>query len=398
MTRIGSFFANFLTFKSILMKLQNTFFAFLLFIPPLSIWGQTASLGGNIYATLFKNERENNFSTTKDNNLNVFLTPSYSVFLTSKLMVGAGITVGGFHNQNKVSDFLHNDFKSVSGAIAPRVRYYFLDKSKLRPFAAFQFEYSGSKTTSVFTNVSSVIESKSTASAWNYVPAIGVNYFFSDDVALELSLQHSQTFLKFTNGKNDFNQSSLNLGFQNFLTLKPNPKTKKKGKEAPPQYSQYLHANKWLVGGNATLWRFSQGTHLSKNFTLTLNPEIGYFLTKNIVLGTGSYLNKAKNNPANWAAVPFLRFYQPIFPCFSVFAEGKASFYNVTTNDLRGNEVKYIQDQYNLGLGFNYFLSQRVAVEGSLYNYSYLKQKEVFLETITNHEFGVQARIRYFLN
>ena len=385
------------------MKIQNTFYLFWLFLTPLSIWGQTASLGGNINASLFKNERKNDFSTSRDNNVNAFLRPSYSVFLTKKLMIGGGITVGGFHNQNKITDFWHNDFKSRSGAIAPSIRYYFLGASKWRAFGAFSFEYSGSKTKAEFTNLSGVTQSNSTVSAWNYVPTIGANYFFSDDVALEFSVQHSQTFFKFDTGNSDFNQSNLNVGFQNFLILKTDKKSKQKPTEAPPSreigmQAQYLHANKWLVGGNALFWRFSQGTDWSNNFTLTLNPEMGYFLTKNIVLGTGTYLNKAKNNPANWNIAPFLRFYQPLLPSFSVFAESRISFYNASAFDFNGVETKFIQKQYNLSLGYNYFLSQRVALEGSLYNYSYQKQKEGVVETTTNHEFGVQARIRYFLN
>lgn len=377
------------------MKIQNTFYLFLLFVTPLSIWGQTASLGGNITASFFKNERKNDFITSRDNNVNAFFRPSYSVFLAKKLMIGGGITVGGFHNQNKITDFWHNDFKSRSGAIAPSIRYYFLDASKWRAFGAFSFEYSGSKTKAEFTNLSGVTQSNSTVSAWNYMPTIGTNYFFSDDVALEFSVQHSQTFFKFDTGTSDFNQSNLNIGFQNFLILKTNPKSKKEQKKASPQY---LHANKWLVGGNAQFWRFSQGTHWSKNFTLTLNPEIGYFLTKNIVLGTGSYLNKAKNNPMNWNIAPFLRFYQPLRHSLSVFAEGRMSFYNASAFDFNGVEIKFIQKQYNLSVGYNYFLSQRVALEGSLYNYSYQKQKEGFVEMTTNHELGIQARVRYFLN
>ncbi len=388
------------------MKNQNTFYAFLLFLAPLSILGQTTvSLGGNIYATSLTNKQIYETYTTKNKNVQMFLTPNYSVFLTKKLMVGTGATFGNFYNQNKYTDFVYGENKGFSGAFAPRVRYYFLDKSKWRYFGNFSFEYSGSKNSSSFTDLSGTNTSKSTASAWNFTPSVGVNYLFSDDVALEMTLQHSQTYLKTitptTTNNNDFNIPSLNIGFQNFLTLKTGAK-KGKSQKTKPQESeavQYLHSGKYLVGGDMRLWRFNRGTRFSiNNPTLTVNPTVGYFLTKNVVLGADTYLNKPLEGNLSWSISPFFRYYQPILPAFSLFAEGRMTAYNILIVDGQGDLKDIIRNQYDLNLGYNYFLSRRVALEGVLYNYSYLKPKEPFIQKNITNEFGLQAKIRYFLN
>jgi hypothetical protein len=398
-------------FKYIFMKNQNTFYVFLLFLAPLSIFGQTVSLGGSIYAIVSKNEQKTEQYAFKDNNVQAFLIPTYSVFLTKQLMVGGSITVGGLHNQSKITDFWYTDAKVFSGAIAPSIRYYFFDDSKWRPFGSFRVEYSGSKSNSSYTDLSGTVPSKTASSAWHFEPTLGSTYFFSDDAALELALSHRQTYYEFNGNKSAFNSTVLNVGFQNFLTIKPKVKKSKAlekeasppNNETPPQSRgsrdvPYLHRGKWLAGGSTTLSRFSEGTHFSKDFNLNINPEIGYFLTKNAVIGTSGYLNISKNSKKYWNIEPFVRFYQPILPSLALYAEARMTHYNLLTTDFPGAEKEIFRNQYHLSLGYNYFLSQRVALEGALYQFDYLKIKEFDIRTIVNHEFGVQARIRYFLN
>ena len=278
---------------------------------------------------------------------------------------------------------------------APSIRYYFFDKSKWAFFGAFDFRYTQLKeSTERFSN-GPVMPEKTTTLITNYTPSVGANYAFASDIALEIKLFSDHTFYNTNNRPLNFNYSGLNLTFQNFLTI---PQKGKTANQPPPQY---LRKNKWLVDGGIYIARAGLITQKSNKISGTLNPTIGYFLNKNIVLGINARysnsISQIKSGEAGrWNLEPFARFYQRLLPRFYLFGESRLLFFNYSSIT-NGVEKQKIANEWAFNLGYNYFLSQHIALEGLFYHFNYSKTATL-IGTTREHEFGLKAKVRYFLN
>ena len=81
----------------------------------------------------------------------------------------------------------------------------------------------------------------------------------------------------------------MGVDFQNFLTFGKSQTANKKKKSADEAPPQYIAAGKQLIGGSANWTRFVVGsgkTASEPQYTLALAGDYGYFLTKNVAIGT----------------------------------------------------------------------------------------------------------------
>ena len=393
------------------MKNQNGFLLFLLLNLSWRVSAQTYTLGGRAETSIYSEHKKGESIDDKSKISKAFFTPSFQCFVNNRLMVGGSLTVGAFKYQSDLSYF-HTVSNSASFVASPAVRYYFNEGVKWRFFSGLSAEYSTSKSNAEVSYLGQVANGSNRLSAFNWTPSVGANYFLKEDLALEIKLYHSRTAFTITNKEagsltsvtesSQFNQTNIGVDFQNFLTFgKPQTANKKKksADEAPPQY---IAAGKQLIGGSANWTRFVVGsgkTASEPQYTLAFAGDYGYFLTKNIAVGTQATIRTQfeKNDwKMGWNLSPYARFYQPIVPRIYAFAEAKvtlnrAQFYSQTTR----NWETTLQKTYDLSLGCTYFLSPRVALEGNLYNFTYLKEQAAVTKT---HNVGLSAQVRYFLN
>lgn len=156
-------------------------------------------------------------------------------------------------------------------------------------------------------------------------------------------------------------------------------------------YAQF-NQGRILAGGGIG---FSTATHkaevnnttstLGKSTTFTFNPKAGYFIIDNLAVGLGFDIasetlkpegTSGKSGNSDFALGPFVRYYlQP-----GVFFQGAVSFGGHTDKAINGNTTtttKYNAFNWDLGVGYAYFLNDYVAIEPMvLYGMQTLKGKE----------------------
>ena len=166
--------------------------------------------------------------------------------------------------------------------------------------------------------------------------------------------------------------------------------------------------------GTIVLGTSSSGISFGSNSTYNFNlsPDVGYFLTDNLLLGLNAPIDFYSSPAYKSSAIginPYMKYYFLHSKKMSLFATANAgmSKYNVRYigyygRDTQGSSVYGTTEKdwlnrynYGLGIGANYFITKNVSLESSMvYNrYSY---DNPFSSSWGNLDFNVGIKV--FLN
>ncbi len=146
---------------------------------------------------------------------------------------------------------------------------------------------------------------------------------------------------------------------------------------------------KWILGGSASYESVKSDADNSKavqNFSIV--PNLGYFVSNNIALGTGlgyQYTNVGVASTTGqveaFVVAPFGRVYVPIAEKFSFFGQAQVplGFGTVKSTDADGKSGSKVGNSTSIGValspGFSYFPSKKIGIEFAFRGVSYTNLK-----------------------
>jgi len=153
----------------------------------------TFSINGNISFTSYHDNGA-------DNNRTVFIfNPSFDYFVVDNLSLGVTINI------NNISFGEYNNF---SWGIGPSLRYYFRAAENIRPFAGFGYSYATEDATISAEDIKYN----------NIILNGGIDYFLTDNVALETIFSYTFTNIKLPDeyrtfySDSDISRRSISMG------------------------------------------------------------------------------------------------------------------------------------------------------------------------------------------
>lgn len=142
---------------------------------------------------------------------------------------------------------------------------------------------------------------------------------------------------------------------------------------------------RWTVGAQVGSLSYSSSgePYKTRNFSLSLSPSVGYFVAKNLAVGTSlpvSYLTygstlqgssaRSKLNATSLGLGPFIRYYigsAKLRP-FANASYTYSYFWQNSTDASMGQESKshFNYSSYTVGVGAAYFINNTVSLDASL--------------------------------
>lgn len=255
-------------------------------------------------------------------------SPGFGIMLTDHFMTGVAIGGGAIPSDNLDTEAL----------LQPFVRYYFNSNSSKKQF--FAGTYVGIPIGDVF---------PFTATALG-----GVDYFITPNFALEGTLG-------FTYLEDQENLISLGLGIRSFFS--------RADRTNMGQAEGAMSSGSWLVGVSQAALGYQNSI-----FQFNLSPNVGYFLTSQLVLGgrlgssiaTGNNGNNRTYNAYSFRLQPFARYYAFQTGRWHWFGEVGGGIDLAGTNQEDLWEFRSRNFFAQATLGSNLFLAPSVALELSL--------------------------------
>jgi outer membrane protein len=142
---------------------------------------------------------------------------------------------------------------------------------------------------------------------------------------------------------------------------------------------------KWILGGSASYQSVkSDADNANAAENLSIVPNVGYFVSNNIAVGTGlgyQYTNagiaSTTGQSEAFVVAPFGRLYVPIAEKFSFFGQAQVplAFGTVKETDADGKSGDKVGNSTSIGValspGFSYFPSKKIGIEFAFRGVSY---------------------------
>jgi hypothetical protein len=305
--------------------------------------------------------------------LTAWIHPKFGYFTTDRLLIGAAANVESF---NYNPDALYAT-KSIQTQMLPFARFYFTPTHRFKFFNEIEAEWSS--------NYNKVINSPfPTMNSWSKYDKFwlrnrfGVNYFLTDNIAVEAYLPYT---LYYKEDSISFFKPQVEYRFPKF-TFSPTFRMRLFLNTA--KQSSDILAEKYLKKGNKT-YGMQGNISLAEGSFSTLIPNIGYFITDKWMIGSTLWLFLSNNGTVSANIGPEIRFYQPISEKMqwltqastqlSLFGSLKYSYTqigtglnrfvseNISVQCLLNSDLFFLNDkltmQPNLSIGFQYFMSKK---------------------------------------
>lgn len=306
-------------------------------------------LNGNAALTSSIGEQPNGFGLN--------LAPSAGYFFSDRLLAGSSLS----YSYSSLGEILDNSAFEVT----PFLRYYF--SSTEQPMVWF--------VTAGYSVYRSKLDFGATESKTNstfFFGGIGLNYFLNANAAIESNLHFQQNY----NEISDASSLIFNTSLQFFLSSTISKSTT----------AIAIQQGGSLIGLNAGGgWR-NIGT--TDDWSLSVNPKLGFFITDRWALGSGLLLGFADEN-AIVEPQPFARYY---------FGKSTLALQPFATAQLhtrlqfadQWKDASFFNLDALVGLGLDYFLTPDVALEGLLGLNSSELEDQSNRQTYLNFQIGLQ--------
>jgi outer membrane protein W len=227
--------------------------------------------------------------------------------------------------------------------ITPFARFFFNPASKLKTFYELNLQSSWSR-------------HKVNSNAWSnnlgitVSNKIGADYFLTNNIALEGSLNYVYFSAKSEQGSYSLPKFVLNPEF----TIKLFLNTQKQ--EANVLAEKYLKKGNVTVGltGYARLGNFSYGGFI---------PYIGYFLTDKWMISSSLHLS-AGSESRYLSLIPELRYYHPVTPSMQFMLRGAAAM-GVYHRNWGTPKTEWGGQFIEAGIGLNQFVSENISIQAT---------------------------------
>lgn len=305
----------------------------------------------------------------------VNISPSIGYFFANKWVAGVNLPFTYQKSDTRAYTTPVQIYSFSSGVFLKR---YLALSNRWQWFgqAAYNYQWYRNNLNDVFGSSGNPVDFNQ--NSWEASLGLGVTYFFNQNIGLEGLLKYNyrnQGSLLATEPQSNVN---FNIGLQIYLGRKK----QESGEETSTAFEAPTQKGNMVLGGSG-LFNFNKYSN-----DLFLQPRFGYFLANNFLVGGGigvgvfwgrSEFQVANNvtsatSDASFATNLFARYYFLPYR-FKLFTEvgfdyGKAwtQYRNTMDSHLRG---------LNLGVGGTYFISPKVAVEGSV-NYQRIFQQRGF--------------------
>jgi outer membrane protein len=305
-------------------------------------------------------------------------TPSFSISPMAGYFIGKrwalGVNLG-----YSISDVTYVDLAGAERSqtlsrlsATPFARYYF-GVGKFAPFAEGGYGMNWY-----------FVDGNNSGDNSSYKIGAGLNYFVTPSLAVEGKLLYSRS----TNDAASINPISLGIGLQFFLSRNQNVTAKEVDQT-------FLAKGSWMIGGNINVSlsdnKYSDNLYQDHRFS----PMAGYFLTDKLAMGLTmfyTYNGIYDSHVEALTAAPFVRYYFGT-KRFAPFAEAAFGGGVTKVGYFDGTEQQNLRNEhfsYGVAAGFNYFITNNVALETKL---SYLKNNN-----FDEGSLGLQAGISFFLS
>jgi hypothetical protein len=274
--------------------------------------------------------------------LNGWINPKLGYFITDRVLIGAAANVESYdYNPNALYAT-----KQIQTQILPFARFYFTPTHRFKFFNEIEAEWSS--------NYNKVINSPfPTVDNWSKYDKFwlrnhfGVNYFLSDNIAVEAYLPY---ILYYKEDSISFLKPQVEYRFPKF-TFSPTFRMRLFLNTA--KQSSAILAEKYLKKGNKT-YGIQGNISLATDAFSTVIPNIGYFITDKWMIGSKLWIFIPNKGDGSASIGPEIRFYQPISEKTQWLAQAS------TQIGLLGSfKPSYTQ----IGTGLNRFVSENISVQ-----------------------------------
>jgi hypothetical protein len=281
---------------------------------------------------------------------------NYGKFITDNLLVSGG--VGGFYSQKG---------KYYGSSISAGGQYYYWQNSKIKPYVSGSISLS--KLIYATQTSASIQSTKTRVNEYNASMAMGAQYFFNENIALDFRLIFSVSEEKFKPNPSGFQSKPI---FQQAYTLDLQPFYSVATYNSAKEIKDFFYGGKTQVSGNTNFTLKPYGVQGGEN-SLNVNLGSTYFLHK--FFGLGASVN-----------VNYYGFYQSFF--YGLRAESNIKIFkrfylspNVVYNSGKFNVVGLGTSKISsasVNLQAKFFMNKNIALTADLLSFPiYNSQKNV---------------------
>jgi outer membrane protein W len=326
-------------------------------------------------------------NAVKNNQIAGSANAEIGYFCSDRLAVGARL---GFNYANQLNisrnvfgvNAIESNFQSYQ--LAPFARYYFTPKNKLKTF--YELSIGGNWDRSRIADYQTApVEALSNQYSLNVKNTLGVNYFLTQNIALEAAIDYNHFY-----HINDPRFAGRPALAPVFPKLAFNPKFGIKVFLNTEKQDAKILADKYLKKGNVTIGLMSSMDIGNLNFG-HFAPSIGYFLTDKWLVSSELSIFHKPNMATLASITPELRYYQPISPTTQLFFRGAGTF-GFWADNRSKPATQYSKNSVEAGIGLNRFVSENLSIQGSVNLNAADRQGK--LEFTPNLKVGFQ----YFIN
>jgi hypothetical protein len=283
----------------------------------------------------------------------LYLSPELGYFVTNRWLVGMRLGISLSKTSfTTLAGQVQQQINYESYSFEPFTRIYFNPQHRFKCF----YELYGGRFTNKNRTFISFLDTMRPQSGLALGNSIGVNYFLTDNIAIEGSINYY--FYNKRQYSNRMEETVLpKLGFNPAFRMRLFLNTKSATIES---------VQKYFGKGNLTYGlRMNLVLNRMDEFTAsTFTPSIGYFLMDNLMIGSEFSMNYAPNSNFGVHLMPEVRYYQPISRLTQWF--GRMLFLSTYSSSKLGSFTsKFRTQEVEMGIGLNRFLAPNISVQGS---------------------------------
>ncbi len=306
----------------------------------------TKSYGGNINLT-YNSIKLGRFDSKLTN---LSITPEFGKFIGKKTEISFEPVIQHFIVSNSSSS------ATIFG-LGVGLRHFFNPVGKIKYFGSIGLGY---------TYINRAEQGIATGAL-----AFGGTKFIANSLAITGRLNYAIL----TEFEESVNLFQLSFGLENFINAES---TTGEGAELTAK-------GRKLIGGGLVL-----GV-VNEIFTATINPQFGYFVSKNFLLGAELGLSIIDEN-TSFVGNALLRYYLPIGKKLFFYPQvrgGWLSISNFSSQSLLPFSNSGLG--FDASIGFNYFLRKNIAFECEIAQYRYA-------DPTSSYSFGPNIGLRYYID
>lgn len=151
--------------------------------------------------------------------------------------------------------------------------------------------------------------------------------------------------------------------------------------------SAQINKNTLMVGGSGSFSKSANGNGIESSSRITLTAGAGYFVLKNLALGTSFGFDRYGEHYNSWSITPFVRYYVKNIFAQVGYGFSKTSYYPSSP------DYDYNRTVFKSELGYALFLNNNVAIEPAFFFNQYFNDGKN-----SGSNFGLKIGFQIYIN